>query len=70
MNKSIKGTKNRPGRPATGIGTQIGMRWPDSTLSAIDDWRRLQADLPTRAAAIRRLVDLGLSAAPKRKGAK
>jgi len=36
------------------------MRWHDQHLSAIDDWRRKQPDLPSRAAAIRRLVELGL----------
>jgi hypothetical protein len=28
----------------------------------LDDWRRKQADLPSRAEAIRRLVELGLKA--------
>jgi hypothetical protein len=30
-------------------------------LNRIDDWRREQADLPTRPEAIRRLVEKGLS---------
>jgi hypothetical protein len=35
---------------------------------AINEWRRRQEDLPNRSEAIRRLVELGLSApAPKRK---
>jgi len=29
-------------------------------LATIDDWRRQQPDLPSRAEAIRRLVELGL----------
>ena len=41
------------------------MRVPSSFLKMIDDWRRKQEDLPSRAAAIRRLVDLGLKAKPK-----
>jgi metal-responsive CopG/Arc/MetJ family transcriptional regulator len=36
------------------------MRVPASFLKAIDDWRRKKQDLPSRAAAIRRLVELGL----------
>jgi hypothetical protein len=61
MSKStIKGTKKTRGRPATGIGTQIGMRWPDQTLAAIDEWREAQADAPTRPKAIRQLVELAL----------
>jgi len=30
--------------------------------AAIADWRRKQADLPNRAQAIRRLIELGLKA--------
>jgi hypothetical protein len=37
------------------------MRVPPSFLKAIDEWRRRQADLPSRAAGIRRLVELGLT---------
>ena len=63
MNKSIKGTpKKRRGRPATtGRGAQIGMRWHDPHLSAIDEWRA-KHDIATRPEAIRRLVELGLKA--------
>jgi hypothetical protein len=31
----------------------------------IDDWRRKQTDLPSRAEAIRRLVEVGLKAKGK-----
>lgn len=31
-------------------------------LNAVDDWRRGQSDLPTRATAIRRLAEIGLKA--------
>jgi hypothetical protein len=62
MNKSIKGTpKKKRGRPAsTGRGAQIGMRWHDPHLSAIDEWRT-KHDVATRPEAIRRLVELGLT---------
>ena len=36
------------------------MRVAPSFLRAIDAWRRKQHDLPSRAEAIRRLVELGL----------
>jgi hypothetical protein len=36
------------------------MRVPASFLKMVDDWRRKQEDLPPRAEAIRRLVELGL----------
>lgn len=55
-------TKKSVGRPATGVGIQIGMRWQESILEQIDDWRRHQSDLPSRTEAIRRLVELGLKA--------
>jgi metal-responsive CopG/Arc/MetJ family transcriptional regulator len=62
MSKSrIKGTKKTRGRPATGIGTQIGMRWPEQTLTAIDEWRERQTDAPTRSQAIRQLVEFALN---------
>jgi len=54
-------TKRPRGRPrTTGTGTLIGMRWHEPALKAIDVWRGHQPDLPSRADAIRRLVDLGL----------
>jgi hypothetical protein len=40
--------------------TTLQMRVSQSFLKSIDDWRRKQADLPSRAAAIRRLVEIAL----------
>jgi hypothetical protein len=37
------------------------MRVTNEWLAIIDDWRRKQDDLPSRAEAIRRLVEKGLS---------
>jgi hypothetical protein len=34
-------------------------------LAAIDEWRRKQADLPSRSEAIRQLLELGLKAKGK-----
>jgi hypothetical protein len=39
------------------------MRVTDDFLRQIDDWRRVQPDLPSRSEAIRRLTELGLRAA-------
>jgi hypothetical protein len=62
MGKSIRGTKKRRGRPkTTGSGTQIGMRWPEPLLKAIDAWRFKQEGKPERPEAIRQLVEIGLS---------
>jgi hypothetical protein len=36
------------------------MRVNDEWLKALDDWRRQQPDIPSRAEAVRRLVEKGL----------
>jgi hypothetical protein len=38
------------------------MRASKEFLEKLDNWRRAQPDLPSRAEAIRRLVELGLKA--------
>jgi hypothetical protein len=43
------------------------MRVTEEFLRKIDNWRRRQEDLPSRAEAIRRLVDLGIAAEAKAK---
>ena len=45
------------------------MRTTDEFLRRIDDWRRLQEDLPSRAEAMRRLVELGMDAPSHREAA-
>jgi hypothetical protein len=61
MSKSIRGTKKRKGRPrTTGVGVQIGMRWHQAQLDEIDRWSAQCDDKPSRAEAIRRLVEMGL----------
>lgn len=42
--------------------TPFQMRTSEDWLRKIDDWRRKQPDLPSRAEAIRRLVEKGLAA--------
>lgn len=42
------------------------MRAAPSWLRALDDWRRKQDDLPSRAEAIRRLVAIALKGERKR----
>lgn len=66
MADSIKGTpKKKRGRPpTTGRGTQLGMRWHDQELAAIDKWAD-QNGAAARPEAIRRLVELGLKAKSK-----
>ena len=47
-------TKERKGRP-------VQMRLEDEFIAKVDDWRRVQPDLPNRTEAIRRLVEQALS---------
>jgi hypothetical protein len=62
VSASIKnGTKKKRGRPATGWGIQVGLRWHPDMIRAIDAWAARQHDKPERAEAIRRLVALGLA---------
>lgn len=43
------------------------MRVSSAFLEKIDDWRRRQPDIPPRAEAIRRLVEVALAEAPTKK---
>jgi metal-responsive CopG/Arc/MetJ family transcriptional regulator len=43
--------------------TRFELRLPPEMGDEIDEWRRQQADLPSRAEAARRLIQLGLEAA-------
>ena len=61
MAKSIRVTKKSRGRPkTTGSGVQIGMRWQQQTLDAIDAWITKQGGNLSRPEAIRRLVSQAL----------
>jgi hypothetical protein len=56
--------KRRPGRAkgttTTGTGVLIGVRCHARFLAVIDRWRQQQEVPPARAAAIRRLAEIGL----------
>jgi hypothetical protein len=41
------------------------MRVSEGFLRMVDDWRRVQTDIPSRAEAIRRLVELGTTVKKK-----
>jgi hypothetical protein len=57
--------KKRRGPAPTGKGVQVVVRLQPDPLSALDKWAGKQDDTPTRAEAIRRLVELGLKAKGK-----
>lgn len=42
------------------------MRVSDAFLATIDEWRRHEADLPSRAEAVRRLIERGLDWRPRK----
>ena len=64
--KPSRTTKKRLGRPpTTGLGLQIGERWRQSELAAIDAWIEATGESITRGEAIRRLVEIGLRAKSK-----
>jgi hypothetical protein len=52
--------KKRRGPAPTGKGVQVVVRLQPYPLDALDKWAAKQKDHPTRAEAIRRLVELGL----------
>lgn len=52
----------KPRRRAPTTGTLVGTRFQAPLLEAIDDWRKAQSDLPTRPEAVRRLIELGMTA--------
>jgi hypothetical protein len=58
-------------RPAAGRGVIVGVQCYGHLLDRVDEWRRNEADFPTRATAIRRLAEMGLAVAqPVRKTSK
>jgi hypothetical protein len=66
MGKQTVLAKKKRGPPPTGKGVQVVVRMQPAPLSALDAWVTKQEDQPTRAEAIRRLVELGLKVkAPK-----
>jgi hypothetical protein len=46
---------------------RLEIRLPAELAEQIDDWRREQPDLPSKTEAIRRLVELGLGASPRKR---
>jgi hypothetical protein len=68
MAKSIKAIPKKRGRPATGKDPMFALRLPPDLTARIDAFAKANGE-ESRAGAMRRLLELGLGAAPKRKGA-
>jgi hypothetical protein len=62
MRTSIRDNAKTPKRRPPQTGELIGVRIQPQPLALIDAWRRKQSDLPSRAEAIRRLVEYALGA--------
>ena len=67
MAKAISSTRKSRGRPSTGAES-VHLRILPEQLKAIDAWVAVQKEpVLTRPEAIRRLIDAGLAANPKRR---
>jgi hypothetical protein len=55
-----------PSQAVNGNGTTIGVRCHEPLLKMVDDYRRNEPDLPTRASALRRLAIIGLDTLKRR----
>jgi hypothetical protein len=61
-NHKKRGTRGRP--KTTGTTPMTGVRLPADLEAAVLKWARLQMDKPSKAEAIRRLVERALAAEP------
>jgi hypothetical protein len=53
----LSDNKKKMGRPATGIGTMVGVRLQPDQLAALDNWIAQQPDpKPTRPEAVRQII--------------
>jgi hypothetical protein len=58
--------KRGRGRPRTGIGKPVGLRLYPELERRVDQWASRQPDKPGRPEAIRRLIEIALTAKSKR----
>jgi hypothetical protein len=69
MPSIVDNRKNRGrGRPRTGIGKPVGLRLYPDLERRVDQWASNQPDKPGRPEAIRRLIEIALTAKTKRQG--
>jgi hypothetical protein len=59
----VSDNKKKIGRPPTGIGQMVGVRFQPDQLDAVDQWSEHESDKPSRPEAIRRLVKKALGIA-------
>lgn len=58
---SINDNKKGRGRPATGIGTAIGVRLQPEDLMKLDEWIADQPEKMSRPEAIRRMIKIAVT---------
>jgi hypothetical protein len=63
--KMKESTRTRGRPPKRTQDRPFQMRVSESFLRTVDDWRRGQLDVPSRAEAIRRMVELAINAEKK-----
>lgn len=61
VNIKSKGRSKKMGRPPGRKGQAVQIYAMDNFLTQVDEWRRLEPDIPSRSEAIRRLVDQALN---------
>ena len=54
-------------RRTTPLEHHVPVRMSDELVRAIDEWRRMEPDIPVRAEAIRRLVEFALAVKAREK---
>jgi hypothetical protein len=59
LEKKISKKRGKP--PGVRKGRPFMMRVDDEFIAKVDEFRRMQADLPDRTDAIRRMVDMAVS---------
>jgi hypothetical protein len=66
MAESIHVIHKKRGRPATGHDPVLTVRLSPTARIAVENWAKQQPDKPSRSEAIRRLIEIALSAKSKR----
>jgi len=64
---SKKVIPKKRGRPGTGKDPMLAFRAPRAFTAEVDAWAKRQPDSPSRSEAIRRLVELALTAKGKQR---
>src|SRR5262249_28901721 len=63
--RSVTTRKKKRRPPPAGEGTLIGLRLEPAALARVDRWAASQQDDPSRAEAVRRLLEFGLGIAQR-----